>query len=110
MAYLEGEWPYDDRQRDPLPLLVVLDHWLPAVTGLEVLEWIRNHEIHSEMPVVVFTASHDVSHEAKARALGVHAFKVKPEDFGNLAETVQLVLQEVIHRPAARDVPESGAG
>ena len=62
------------------------------------------------MPVVVFTASHDVSHEATARALGVHAFKVKPEDFGNLAETVQLVLQEVIHRPAVSDVPESDTG
>jgi CheY-like chemotaxis protein len=73
----------------------VLDHWLPAVTGLDILKWLRHHEVHAEMPVVVFTASHDVSHEATARAL---------------AETVQLVLQEVIHRPAVSDVPESDTG
>jgi DNA-binding response OmpR family regulator len=110
MSYLEGEWPYEDRHRDPLPTLVVLDHWLPNVTGLEVLAWLRNHEHHSEMPVVVFTASHHVAHEARARELGVHAFKVKPEDFGELADTVQVVLQEVIHGSTERDVRESDAG
>jgi DNA-binding response OmpR family regulator len=110
MSYLEGEWPYEDRHRDPLPALVVLDHWLPAVSGLEVLEWLRSHEVHAQMPVVVFTASHDVAHEAKARSLGVHAFKVKPEDFGELADTVQVVLQEVIHSGVFREIPESGAG
>lgn len=110
LSYLKGEWPYEDRHRDPIPALVVLDHWLPELSGLDVLEWLRDHPDHSDIPVVIFTASHDVADEAKARALGVHDFKVKPADFGNLADTVQEVLQEVIHGGADRDTRQSDAG
>jgi CheY-like chemotaxis protein len=110
MSYLRGDWPYEDRHRDPLPALVVLDHWLPEATGLEVLEWLRSDETFGEMPVVVFTASHDVALEARARALGVHAFKVKPDDFGELADAVKAVLEEVVLGSSEDDGLESDAG
>ena len=40
IQYLSGESPYDSRSRCPLPSLVLLDTYMPAVGGLEVLEWL----------------------------------------------------------------------
>lgn len=102
ISYLRGHWPYDDRQRDPYPALVILDHWLPEASGLEVLEWIRSSEEHSELPVVVFTACLDPALEERCDALGVDGFRVKPNGFGDLASTVRdALLRHLLDGPDA---------
>src|ERR1043165_7389245 len=41
IAYLSGEPPYDDRERFPLPILLLLDLKMPKVNGFQVLEWLN---------------------------------------------------------------------
>ncbi len=41
LAYLSGQAPYADRERHPLPVLMLMDLKMPRKSGLEVLEWVR---------------------------------------------------------------------
>jgi len=41
VAYLTGEGEYADREKNPLPKLLILDVRMPRMTGIEVLEWLR---------------------------------------------------------------------
>jgi CheY-like chemotaxis protein len=42
IAYLSGETPYGDREKYPLPDLLVLDSRMPGKGGIEVLEWLKS--------------------------------------------------------------------
>src|SRR5215469_12313991 len=44
--YLSGKGMYADREKHPLPTVVLLDLNLPEVHGFEVLEWIRAQPLH----------------------------------------------------------------
>src|SRR5438105_15911383 len=43
IAYLKGSGRFADRQRYPMPRLILLDLKMPRATGLEMLKWIRQH-------------------------------------------------------------------
>src|SRR5512133_1166228 len=55
IQYLSGMNEYADRERHPLPAVVLLDLNLPEVHGFDVLRWIRSQPGHSHLPVVVFS-------------------------------------------------------
>jgi len=38
LAYLSGQAPFTDRERHPLPVLMLMDLKMPRKSGLEVLE------------------------------------------------------------------------
>src|SRR5690348_17664555 len=57
--YLSGQGPYADRQRYPLPCLILLDLNLPRKSGFEILKWRRGHPVAKLIPVVIFTSSHN---------------------------------------------------
>jgi len=57
IGYLGGEASYADRNRYPLPILVLLDLKLPRTSGFEVLAWIRGAPNIRRLPVVVLTSS-----------------------------------------------------
>ena len=84
IAYLNGDPPYQDRLRYPLPALVLLDIQMPRMDGFEVLRWVRNQPNFANLPVVMLTGSHTKSVAETARLLGATSFFVK--DFANAAE------------------------
>lgn len=87
--YLSGSGEFADRQKYPVPSLVLLDLNLPQVSGFGVLEWIRNHPDYKRLPVVVFSSSTREDDEAKARNLGANDFISKPSsgmEFGRVVE------------------------
>lgn len=104
-AYLEGEWPFDNRQRHPLPGLIVLDHWLLDGTGLEILEWLQTYEELSSIPVVVFTACLAKDVEKRARELGVRDYLVKPDGYEDLA----MAIERILRPPPAQEVDSEGS-
>src|SRR5690349_127052 len=55
--YLSGQGRYVDRKRYPLPILLLLDLYMPKVDGFQVLEWLREHPGLDRLPVAVLTAS-----------------------------------------------------
>ena len=86
IAYLNGERPYEDRQRYPLPGLVLLDIKMPVRDGFEVLRCIRRDPKFTRLCVVMLTSSDEIRDASKAYQLGADSFLVKPLDFWNAAE------------------------
>lgn len=76
--YLQGVGKYADRQRFPLPGLLLLDLKLPRMMGLQVLEWIRADPRFNTLIVVVLTSSGQKDDVDNAYRAGANAFLVKP--------------------------------
>ncbi len=76
--YLSGAGVYAQREKYPLPGVVLLDLNLPEVPGFEVLQWIRAHPSYRELPVVIFTSSAREEDRDRARLLGANEFLQKP--------------------------------
>lgn len=89
IVYLSGENGFGDRQKHPLPALVLLDLKLPRKSGLEVLEWLRNQAGLRRLPVVVLTSSKESRDVNRAYDLGANSYLVKPVGFDSLLEMVE---------------------
>jgi CheY-like chemotaxis protein len=72
LAYLRGNGH---------PRLVLLDLKLPKVSGLEVLEEVKQDDRLRSIPVVMLTSSREEPDIKRAYALGVNSYIVKPVDF-----------------------------
>ena len=86
VAYLDGAGKYADRDRHPLPCLILLDLKLPRRAGLEVLAWMRAQPGLKRIPVVVLTSSQQSSDINRAYDLGANSYLVKPVGFDTLLE------------------------
>ncbi|MEC5398953.1 response regulator [Uliginosibacterium sp. H1] len=80
LDYLRREGEYAERAEGN-PAVILLDLKLPKVTGLEVLETVRNNPLLRSIPVVMLTSSQQESDVLKSYELGVNAYVVKPVDF-----------------------------
>src|SRR5437660_5120901 len=89
VSYLAGEPPFADRQRFPLPVMVLLDLKLPRRSGLEVLAWVRQHSGLKRIPVVVLTSSKESLDVNQAYDLGANSYLVKPVAFEELLALVR---------------------
>jgi CheY-like chemotaxis protein len=89
IAYLAGEGSYADRQRYPIPVLVLLDLKLPRKSGFEVLAWLRGVPNVRRLPVVVLTSSQQSPDINRAYDAGANSYLVKPVAFDNLVGLVR---------------------
>lgn len=89
VAYLSGEGAYANRNRHPLPALILLDLKLPCRSGLEVLGWLRQQPRLKRLPVVVLTTSDENADINTAYDLGANSYLVKPVNFEALLEMVK---------------------
>ena len=103
--YLEGEGKYADRDKYPLPDLVLLDIKMPKRTGLEVLEWIRHQEPLARLPVVIVSSSQIQSDVNRAHELGVNAYLVKPVDFDEFFRILQILAEFFIKYAVRPELP-----
>ncbi len=72
--------------------LIVLDHDMPNLTGLGVLEELRAHVSTADLPVIMLTARTDDT-ELHALELGAHDFLTKPVTPRSLVARVKAVLK-----------------
>ena len=93
VQYLSGQEPYADRDRYPLPMLMLLDLKLPRRSGLEVLEWLKQQPKLKRLPVVVLTSSREHTDLNRAYDLGANSYLVKPVAFDSLLNMVQTLNQ-----------------
>jgi len=89
VAYLSGQAPYADRDRHPMPVLLLLDLKLPRKSGFEVLQWLRQQSRLKRLPVVVLTSSNQNPDINKAFDLGANSYLVKPGGLDSLLELVK---------------------
>lgn len=76
---------------DRLPALVLLDLKLPRLTGLDVLQWIRNEAVIRRLPVAVFSSSAHRADLERAYELGANAFIVKPPSIVQRRHVAQFI-------------------
>jgi len=89
--YLSGAGEFSDRQKHPLPCLVLMDLKLPKKTGLEVLEWIRQQLRLRKLVVVLFSNSALPEDVERAYELGSNSYIQKPPNPVQLKEIAQLL-------------------
>ena len=100
LMYLSGESRFADRERYPLPILLLLDLNMPKLNGFQVLEWLRKQSELSRLPVAVMTSSDDDPYVKRAYELGADSYLIKPPDAEALLALVQrlhaywLIIQE----------------
>lgn len=98
ISYLGGSAGYNDRQKFPLPDLLLLDLKMPLIDGFEVLEWLRAKSFRN-LTVVVLTDSMRADHIKRAMDLGADFFQIKPQAHADRVTMVQ-ALEEHLTRPA----------
>lgn len=102
VAYLKGAGSYADRQRYPLPSMLLLDLKLPRLSGHEVLQWLRGQPLLKRLPVVVLTSSREPSDINRAYEHGANSYLVKPvafEEFSTLMHHLQLYWLKLSEHP-----------
>jgi CheY-like chemotaxis protein len=100
IAYLKGRDAYADRERYPLPDLLLLDLKMPQMDGFEVLEWMRPQSFPG-LTVVVLTDSMQADHIKRALDLGADLFQVKPRSNPE-REAMVLALEEFLVATGSR--------
>jgi CheY-like chemotaxis protein len=76
--YLKGEGKYQDREKFPYPVLVMLDLRMSPRDGYEVLRWLRANPKYSTFPVVVVSVVEEQNKIFEAYRLGAKTFLRKP--------------------------------
>ena len=99
--YLSGTGDYADRQKFPLPDIIITDLKMPQVSGFDFLRWCDSHLHRSVVPIVVLSASGQSGDVAKAHGLGASAYIVKPHSTDERKELVRRLLSfwECCERP-----------
>jgi CheY-like chemotaxis protein len=87
--YLAGHGAFVDREKYPLPCLLLLDLKLPLKSGFDVLRWIRQHPPLAWLKVVVVSGSEQETDITQAQSLGVTDYLVKPSSPARLAEILR---------------------
>lgn len=77
IQYLNGEPPYADRSKYPLPAIVILDLNMPKMDGFQVLQWVRNHPQLKSLPVIILSASNSELDVARAYSLFANSYLTK---------------------------------
>jgi CheY-like chemotaxis protein len=88
IAYLSGGGEYADRERYPVPCLIITDLKMPGVDGFELLEWLSSQPELAKVPRLIISNSLIENDRKRAHELGACAFFVKPGQFDELIKTV----------------------
>jgi CheY-like chemotaxis protein len=89
LDYLQGNGPYSDRVAYPLPELILLDLKMPLVSGLEVLQWLRQQPAFTKTIVIVLTGSREPVDHNRAYRFGANSTMEKPPTPEKLIDLVQ---------------------
>ena len=89
IEYLSGAGNYEDRQRFPLPFLLLLDMKMPGTDGFEVLQWVRADRDLKRLLVIVLTSSNLQSDVDRAYELGANSYLVKPVEFDEMVNMIK---------------------
>jgi CheY-like chemotaxis protein len=73
-----------------LPDVVLLDIGMPGMDGYQVATALRNGELTRGVKIIALTAWGNAESRAKTASCGFDRHLVKPADFGELLEAVEL--------------------
>ncbi len=93
LQYILGEGEYKDREKYPLPNIILLDLNMPKIGGLEVLKKVKATQGIKRIPVVILTSSKDEGDRIMSYDLGANSYLVKPVSFEGFVEVVKKVTE-----------------
>ncbi len=73
-----------------VPSILLLDLKLPAVSGFEILSFLRGRAAFSELLKIIVSDLDDLESIRKAYALGAHSFLTKPVHRSDLKELIRV--------------------
>ena len=79
------------KNKEPKPVVILLDLKLPKVNGLEVLKIIKSHPEYKSIPIVMLTSSAESSDVKTAYELGANSYIVKPVDYEKFIEVAKQI-------------------
>lgn len=88
LDYLLGTGEYAGKT-PPLPEFVLLDLKLPRVSGLEVLQRVREETRTKALPVVVLTSSTEECDLVSSYHFGANSYIRKPVDFDKFVDAIR---------------------
>ncbi|MFK8080145.1 MAG: EAL domain-containing protein [Granulosicoccus sp.] len=97
--------------RSEKPNVLLLDLNMPVVSGLEILQQIRNDDELKQLPVIVLTSSNNADTKFSALKLGATDFLAKPVHAGELALRMRNTLvarayeQQLMHVDSLTNLP-----
>ncbi len=77
------------------PILVLLDLNLPDVSGLDILEYLKNDGHLKVAPVIVLTTADDQAEIQRCYDRGCNVYITKPVDYGEFATAIRQLGQLV---------------
>lgn len=86
--YLLGHGPYADRERNRLPVLILMDLKMPVVDGFEVLRQVKGTPLVRRIPVIIMTSSREEADRALSYDHGANSYLVKPVSFDGFLAVV----------------------
>ncbi|HOT04513.1 MAG TPA: response regulator [Methanolinea sp.] len=89
LDYLFGRGVYADREKNPLPNLILLDLRLPRIDGLEVLKTLKTTPNLLRIPIVVLTSSDAESDIARSYDYHANSYVVKPLEFKKFTQLMK---------------------
>ena len=106
IAYLKGEGAYNDREKHPLPSVMLLDLNMPMKNGFDVLAWVRAQPGFKRLSVIILTASRRPEDVERAFDLGATSYVVKPSNMDALAAMVRCLRDriQINHFPPLNDM------
>lgn len=99
--YLSGRIPYSDRDRHPLPVLLLLDLKMPLLNGFDVLTWLQGQLELRTMPTIVLSSSELEVDMQRACQLGARDYLVKPQAPEDLVRMVRDIDARWLHQSPA---------
>jgi CheY-like chemotaxis protein len=104
IGYLSGKAPFDDRHKNPLPDLMLLDLKMPRKSGFDVLHWLRGHPLPS-LTVIILSSSPLAEDIGASLALGAHGYWTKAA----AGERQVKIIQEIEELLDKRNLVHAGA-
>jgi CheY-like chemotaxis protein len=97
--YLLGRGCYADREKHPLPSILVLDLMYSCGCAFELLEEIRRSPSLQNIPVIVFAPNERGQFVQRAYDLGANAVFTKGIELNSLARTIRDLefLEDLLH-------------
>ena len=95
--------------------LILMDVRMPELSGPDATRMIRSADINANIPIIALTADATEDHVEGYLLAGMNACVTKPIDHGDLLETINRVIGDVIHQrreggpDSIRKVPEKPA-
>lgn len=94
IAYISGKEPFAERDKFPLPDLIITDLGFRGDSGLNFLNWLRYESEFRGIPIVCMTGSSDPEKLAQARNFGARCIS-KTAMFEDVVDLIRGLLPPV---------------